>query len=176
MPQYSTAARELWAEGEQAHPGGHAPLPQGEAWLHRDDTACQSSTEIIWQREKVGWCTCTCMCTVMLWVKSTCTSSFLRDKHSCNYRTRGFSVDQLKGNNLKEANNYYWRKLFPLSWPTENPLVPSFWSQLRITVFSCKYRYSFGLAKSINFTYMYIFFYSTCTCTLYTCNSLFKIY
>ena len=29
-----------------------------------------------------------------------------------------------------------WQKLFPLSWSKENPLITSFWSQLRIAAFN----------------------------------------
>ena len=47
---------------------------------------------------------------------------------TCTDGTRGFYKDQLKATFAGES-------CFPLSWSLENPLVPSFWSQLRIAVF-----------------------------------------
>ena len=69
---------------------------------------------------------------LMITVPALC--SFLIALYQIMYvYTRGFSVDQLKGND-------FWQKLFPLSWSTENSLVLSFWRQLRTAVFkSCLY-------------------------------------
>ena len=62
-----------------------------------------------------------------------------------NDGTRGLSVDQLKGKQLSltirpdplvvfRAKVLVFRACFLLGWSIEDPLVPSFWSQLRITV------------------------------------------
>ena len=83
--------------------------------------------------------------------------------HHCTIDgTRGFSKDQLQGKQLlptfrsdalvifrakvimtwplalkmtRASGRNVGESYFPLSWSLENPLDPSFWSQLRITVF-----------------------------------------
>ena len=53
-------------------------------------------------------------------------------RQSCISFTLALKKTRASGRNISES-------CFPLSWSTENPLVPSFWSQLRNTVFIRKY-------------------------------------
>ena len=50
--------------------------------------------------------------------------------------TLALKTTRLSGQNVGKS-------CFPLSWSLENPLVPSFWSQLRIAVFTLRYIWVF---------------------------------
>ena len=80
-----------------------------------------------------------------------CISSVHECIHVCDGTRRGCKVLM-----MTRASDKHWQKSFPLSWSAENLLVPSFLSQLRITVFIVS---TYICNYTCNYSY-------TCYCTL----------